>query len=273
MQDKKTKKKQKAKEGTTLTIDIGSLLTPIAILLGAVIIAIGIFVSINRSGTNSIGKDSATNTIGTDSGASGDAPQVDSPKAVTNIDDDPILGNRDTAKIAIVEFSDYECPFCKRYQEQTRDEIVSKYVDSGDAIMVYRDFPLSFHNPLATDEAMAAECVQDLAGNDKYFQYSKSIFNTTQSNGKGMERSKLFDLADNIGVDGKKIESCVDSGKFAEEINKDIEDGGNAGVTGTPGFVIGVLSDNGSVDGVNVSGAQPFSVFEQVIEEQLNRTN
>lgn len=270
------KPNNKIEENQVINIDIQPFLTPIAIFISSIIISISIIVgvngiSLNTSGYN-FGATDNTDTIDVPT-ANDPGQQAGNPAAKTTIDDDPILGDRDKAKVAIVEFSDYECPFCKRHHEQTFDQIVSNYIDTGKAIMVYRDFPLSFHDPLATDQAMAAECIQDLAGDDKYFDYSKLIFETTQSNGQGMSRSQLFDLANDIGVDGDKVESCVDSDKFREEVQKDIADGGQAGVTGTPGFVIGILNEDGSVDGVNVSGAQPYSVFEQVIEEQLERAN
>ncbi|HRN69685.1 MAG TPA: DsbA family protein [Candidatus Woesebacteria bacterium] len=258
-----------------VTIDIQPLLTPISILLSAVIISTSIFfsfrgVNLSNSATPS------SNTTGTTDTAQ--APSVAgtgeaNPSATTTLDDDPVLGDKDKAKVAIVEFSDYECPFCKRHHQETFDQIVKNYVDTGKAIIVYRDFPLSFHDPLASTEAMAAECVQDIAGDKKYFEYSKSVFNTTNSNGQGLEVKKLYELADGIGLDGNKVKDCVDNGKFKAEIQDDIADGGKAGVNGTPGFVIGVLKDDGTVDGVNVSGAQPYSVFEQVINEQLDRTN
>lgn len=269
----KTNSKKQSDE-QVITLNIQPFLTPVAVILSSIIISISLLVSVNgitvSTNSESLG---VSDTADAAPIANNDGQPVGNPSATTTIDDDPILGDKDKAKIAIVEFSDYECPFCKRHHEQTFDQIVSNYVDTGKAIMVYRDFPLNFHDPLATDQAMAAECVQDLAGDNKYYEYSELIFSTTQSNGQGMKRSQLFELANDIGVDGSKVESCVDSDKFREEIENDIADGGKAGVTGTPGFIIGVLNEDGSVDGVNVSGAQPFSVFEQVIEEQLERAN
>ena len=122
---------------------------------------------------------------------------------------------------------------------------------------------------MATTEAIAAECVQDLEGDKKYFEYSKLIFDTTNSNGKGLEKSKLYDLAKNIGVDNDKFTQCLDSEKFKDEVAKDIEDGSAAGVTGTPGFIIGKLGQDGTVEGVIIAGAYPFSEFQKVLDEQL----
>lgn len=106
--------------------------------------------------------------------------------AKVNIDDDPIKGNKDKAKVAIVEFSDFECPFCQRFHSDTFSQIVSDYIDNDKAIYVYRDFPLSFHEPKASEAANAANCVREVAGDDKFFEFSTIYYKNTQSNGKGL---------------------------------------------------------------------------------------
>jgi len=117
-----------------------------------------------------------------------DDPSIKSSTAAakTSLDDDPIIGDRDNAKIAIVEFSDYECPFCQRHHQTTHSQLVSDYVDTGLAVLSYRDFPLSFHEPKASEEASAANCIQILAGDEKYFEYSTLIYERTQTNGTGL---------------------------------------------------------------------------------------
>jgi protein-disulfide isomerase len=106
--------------------------------------------------------------------------------AKVGIDDDPILGDKDKAKVAIVEFSDFECPFCQRFHNDTFNELVENYVDNGKAIYVYRDFPLDFHEPKASEAASAANCVQKVAGDEKYFEFSKLYYERTKSNGDGL---------------------------------------------------------------------------------------
>jgi len=106
--------------------------------------------------------------------------------AKVSIDDDPYLGDKDKVKVALVEFSDFECPFCQRFHGDTFDQIISDYVDSGEIIYVYRDFPLSFHEPKASEAASAANCVQKVAGNEKYFEFSKLYYERTKSNGEGL---------------------------------------------------------------------------------------
>ena len=106
--------------------------------------------------------------------------------AKVNIDDDPIKGNKDKAKVAIVEFSDFECPFCQRFHGETFEQIVSEYIDNDKVIYVYRDFPLSFHEPKASEAASAANCVREVAGDDKFYEFSTIYYKNTQSNGKGL---------------------------------------------------------------------------------------
>lgn len=104
----------------------------------------------------------------------------------TTIDDDPVKGDLGSAQVAVVEFSDYECPFCQRFHQGAYSDIISNYVDTGDAVFVYRDFPLSFHEPKASEAASAANCVQQIAGDDAYFEYSQLYYERTASNGQGI---------------------------------------------------------------------------------------
>ncbi len=263
------KSKTDSVQDDVITLDIQPFLTPISILVGSIIISISILV-----GLNGVKSGDSTDTKNTDTVAGAEdttvpAEQEGFAEATTSIDDDPYLGNKDTATVAIVEFSDYECPFCKRHVQETAPQIIENFVNSGQAIYVYRDFPLSFHDPLATKEAIAAECVQDLAGNDKYFQYHDLIFDTTNSNGQGLEESKLYDFASEVGVDSGQFKSCYESEKFADEVANDIAAGQEAGVSGTPGFVIGTLNEDGTVTGKRIDGAYPYADFESLINEYL----
>lgn len=189
----------------------------------------------------------------------------------TSIDDDPMMGDKSNAKVAFVEFSDYECPFCKMYFDQTYEQIKKEYVDTGKILYVYRDFPLSFHEPMATYEARAASCVRDQAGDQRYFQFHDLVFKNTKSNGNGLTKDQTDTFAAQTGIDTGKYKDCINSDKFKDEIQKDQSDGSKIGVNGTPGFVIGKLGSDGIVDGVVFTGAQPFAAFKSVIDQQLSR--
>jgi len=171
-----------------------------------------------------------------------------------SVDDDAVLGNKD-AKVTIIEFSDYQCPFCGRFWSDTLPQIKSQYIDTKKVKLVYRDFPLTSIHPNAQPAAEAVECVRYVAkGSDEaYFKMHDKIFQNQQA----LSTENLKAWAKELGYD---ITSCLDSGKFRSEVQKDSSDGQSAGVQGTPAFFI-----NGKL----VSGAQPFSVFKQAIDAEL----
>lgn len=183
------------------------------------------------------------------------------PKVDVSVDDDAVLGDKN-APVTIVEFSDFECPFCKRYHQGAYQDIITQYVETGKVKIVYRDFPLSFHDPLASQQAIAAECIADQLGDEKYYEYSDLIFANTNSNGNGMEKDKLYELAAEVGAKEAKFAECLDNEEFADEVAADIADGRAYGVSGTP---------TNFVNGQQVIGAQPFSVFQALIEAELNK--
>ena len=176
-------------------------------------------------------------------------------------DDDPVLGDPN-APVTIVEWSDFECPFCNRFFKNTLPEIKEKYIDTGKVKLVYRDFPLDFHNPLSTTESNAANCAREQGDDETYFAYHDKVFSTTTGNGRGLQVEQLYDMAEELGLDRNRFVECVESGKYDDEITKDIADGMRAGVQGTPAFL---------VNGLSVSGAQPFANFEQIIEDALSK--
>ena len=166
-------------------------------------------------------------------------------------DDDAFLGDKN-APVTIIEFSDFECPFCARFYKQTLPQLQRAYIDTGKVKLVYRDFPLSFH-PNAQKAAEAAECVREQGGDEAYFKMHDAIFENQPS----LSESNLKVWAQDLGYD---IDSCLDSDKFRSEVQKDFADGQAAGISGTPSFFI---------NGQKLVGAQPFSAFQQIIEAEL----
>ena len=167
------------------------------------------------------------------------------------IDDDAVKGITD-APVTIIEWSDFECPFCGRFYEETLRQIEDKYIKTGKVKFVYRDFPLSFHTQ-AQKAAESAECAGEQG---KFYEMHDLLFESGVQGGV----ISFKQYAKQIGLDTTKFNTCLDTGAMASEIQKDFADGQRAGVQGTPGFLI-----NGKL----VSGAQPFSVFQQVIEAEL----
>ena len=179
-------------------------------------------------------------------------------KEVTN--DERIRGNKN-AKLTLVEYSDFECPFCKSFHP-TVNELLKSY---GDKIrLVYRDYPLPFHQN-AQKEAEAGRCIAELGGNDAFWKYADTIFERTTSNGTGFALDKLGSLAAEVGVNQSTFQKCLDSGKYTQAVKDQITDGGGAGVSGTPStFVIDAKGETKLV-----VGAQPIDAFKTVIDQAL----
>jgi protein-disulfide isomerase len=166
-------------------------------------------------------------------------------------DDDALKGNPD-AKVTIVEFSYFECPYCERFYSGAYPEIIEKYVDTGKVNFVYRDYPLNFHKD-AQKAAEAAECAGE-QGN--YYAMHDKLF----ENQSAMGVASLKQYAAEIGLDTTKFNTCLDSGAMASEVQADFAAGQALGVSGTPSFYI---------NGTKLVGSQPFSEFERVIEAEL----
>ena len=190
-----------------------------------------------------------------------------SPKQVS-VDDDPVLGDKN-APITLIEFSDYECPFCKRHFEQALPEIKKDYIDTGKVKLVFRDYPLSFHDPMATTEAIAANCAREQGGDPAYFRYHDEIFKRTKSNGNGLTKENLYTISTDLGLNTVNLTSCVESEKYKDEVAKDFADGSAVGVSGTPGFFIGKSTADGKITGTPLVGAQPYSAFKIIIDQML----
>ena len=168
------------------------------------------------------------------------------------VDDDTVQGSAN-APVTIVEFSDYQCPFCQRFYQQTLPQIEQNYIQTGKAKFVYRDFPLSSIHPFAQKAAEAAECAGEQG---KYYEMHNKLFGEGVTG--GVDGYKQF--AKDIGLDTAKFNDCIDSGKMAAEVSKDQQDGVAVGIQGTPGFII-----NGEV----ISGAQPYERFKAAIDAAL----
>jgi len=179
-------------------------------------------------------------------------PTLNPPLKVTaSADDDARIGSPD-APVEIIEFSDFQCPYCSR-AAPTVKQILDEYGD--DVTFVYRDFPLESIHPMAMPSALAAECVREQGGDEAYFEYHDKLF----ANQQFLSNENLKQWAQEQGFD---IDSCLDSQKYLDEVKKDLSDGQAAGGKGTPYFVI---------NGVPVSGAVPFENFKQVIDAELNK--
>ena len=175
------------------------------------------------------------------------------------VGDAPTLGDPN-APVTIVEFSDYECPFCSRFFDQTLARIKSEYVDTGKVKFVYKDFPIVSIHPQAQKAAESARCVREQLGDDGYWAMHDMLFEGQQQLGV----TSFKQWARELGVNGVQFDSCLDSGKYAEAVGADADEGVALGVNGTPTLFI---------NDVRVVGAVPFEQIAGVIERELENTN
>jgi protein-disulfide isomerase len=160
----------------------------------------------------------------------------------------------ENAPVTIYEFSDYQCPFCARFFSSTLSQIEEAYIKTGKVKFVYKDFPLDSIHAEATPAAIAARCAGDQG---KFWEMHDSIFENQQS----LSSSNYKKWASEMGLNTGEFNNCLDTQKYLSAVRKDLVEGQEAGIRGTPGFVIA---------GKVISGAQPFSVFQQAIEAELS---
>ena len=189
----------------------------------------------------------------------GGADQVDKLRQ-----DDHIRGDKN-ARMLLIEYSDLECPFCKRFHP-TAQQLVDEY--NGQVVWVYRHFPLDQIHQKADKEAEAVECAYELAGNDGFWKLTDKIFEVTPSN-NGLNLDDLPKLAGEVGLNQGAFKTCLDSGKMAQHVEADFQNGAKAGVTGTPG---NILLDTKTGKTKLIPGALPFENFKTEIDNMLKES-
>ena len=179
----------------------------------------------------------------------------------------PIKGDKN-AKVTVVEFTDYQCPFCSRHFKQTWPRLEQDFVKTGKAKFVLRDLPIEAIHPLAFKAAEAAYCA---GGQGKFWEMHDHLF-TNQS---ALDRKDLSAHAQAIGIDVPSFDKCVDSGAGALKIRKDIADSRNATARGTPIFYVGLTEPGGNqVKAVKIiRGAHDYATFKEAIDGLLSSTN
>lgn len=179
--------------------------------------------------------------------------QPDGNRIDVSVDDDPFIGPED-APVTVVEFGDFQCPYCKQFADETLRDLLEEY--EGDIRFVYRDFPLSSIHPDAQRSAEAAECADEQG---MFWEMHDAIF---AQQPQGLSEEDLTLLAQDIGLDQDQFIDCLDSGLTTDEVLADYDDGLRYGVSGTPTFYI---------NGIELVGAQPLREFEDIIDEELGR--
>ncbi len=218
---------------------------PGAIIIAGALIAGAIMYTNSRGGVVAVG--------GNELAGAGTAPLVEG----NLVDDDAMLGDP-SASVTIVEFADYQCPFCGKFFKTVMPQITEKYIKTGKVKFVYRDF--AFLGEESEWAASAAECAKEQG---KFWEYHDYLY--THQNGENQgafHKKNLKQFAGALGLDGSKFDSCLDTDKYLEEVRKDTEAGRLAGVSGTPTTF---------VNGRAVVGAVPFAQFDALVSDALKK--
>ena len=191
------------------------------------------------------------------------APTVAPPPQVVKVANGklPFLGN-ENAKVTVVEFSDFQCPFCKQYFDNTASQLSDAYIKTGKIKFYYRNYPLTSIHPNAQKAAEAGECANEQG---KFWDYHDLLFqdqDTWAPMSAADAVNAFVNYAGQVGMDTDQFKSCLDSDKYKNAVATDTADGNKVQVDGTPTFF---------VNGYRLVGAQPFSEFQKVIDEQLKK--
>jgi protein-disulfide isomerase len=165
------------------------------------------------------------------------------------------------AKVTIVEFSDFQCPYCSKFFTGAYPEIKKNYIDTGKVKLVFRNFPLDFH-PGAMPAALAALCAKEQGGDTAFFKMHDKLFadQATVFADTSVIDATLKKMAANMGLNTAKFNTCLDSKKYQKDVEADLADASSVGISGTPSFIVG---------GRIISGAQPYASFKVLIDQAL----
>jgi protein-disulfide isomerase len=182
-----------------------------------------------------------------------------------SLGDSPVRGDPN-APVTMIEFSDFQCPFCGEFYTQTLPQVMQNYIDPGKVKLVYKNFPLQSLHPNAMAAALAAECANEQG---KFWEYHDMLFESQNSwaNLSSVNATNTFkQYASQLGLDANSFNSCVDTAKYTDKVNKDVQDGTNYGASGTPTFFIG----NDKNGYTKLVGAQPFAAFKLELDSELS---
>ena len=169
------------------------------------------------------------------------------------------IGRAD-APVTLVEFADYQCPFCKRFHTDAYAELKKSYIDTGKLRFVSRDLPLEFH-PFAMKAAEAARCAGD---QNKYWELRDALYTNVAPPSDDVIKKAV----ESLSLDAKDFQTCLDSDKYKTDVQKDASEAAKLQISGTPTFVL-AKSAKDKLDGVRIVGAQPFAAFQAAIEGLL----
>ncbi len=176
-------------------------------------------------------------------------------------EDAPALGS-DSAKVTIVEFGDYQCTWCHRWHESTKDTLLANYVETGKARFLFKDFPINDLSDRAS--SLAAEASYCAADQGKYWEYHDELYaNWNGENTGWVTKASLNAFAANVGIQGESFSECLDSGRHSELVRQNYNLAVAIGLDATPSFIVLYEGETPKL----LRGAHPYSTFQQVIDE------
>lgn len=238
-------------EPTVTSNPKSSVAIPLAIVFGFGLIALAIYFS-------GIGNKAAPT-----------APTVTAPTPTTAskirpVDGTDYIKGNPNAPILIVEYSDYDCPFCKSFHD-TMTQIMNEYGVDGKVAWVYRQFPIAQLHPNAPRISEAALCVGEVAGNDAFWKFSDQIFQNRAIN-EQTNITKLPEYATTAGADKEQFMKCLEGGSMKSKVTASYNEGVSAGIQGTPHSFVIIGNQQAPIE-----GAQPYEVVKQVVENLLGQ--
>ena len=197
-------------------------------------------------------------------GAAGDKAQPEGEAEISEeikkeiVSEAAFVKGNENASVTVVEFSDYQCPFCKRHFDQTADQLMKEYVDTGKVRYMFRDLPLSFH----ANAHVAAEAARCAGDQDQYEAYHDKLFENQTVWAEVSDPATIFSgYATELGMNAGTFSSCFSSGEHKAAVDEDLALARKAGASGTPTFF---------VNGKRLVGAQPFAAFKTMVDAELN---
>ncbi len=182
-----------------------------------------------------------------------------------NVEKDPVLGKTD-ARVGIIEWTDYQCPFCGRFTSEAYPKIVSDYVDTGKVRFIYRDLPLASIHPWSQLAAVAAHCAGEQG---KFWEMHNSLF----ADQRAMRPPDISNRAAKLELDMSKFNECINSSRYNELIDTSVKGAQRMNINGTPTFLLGTFNDGGSIMKIEKSiiGTYPFEKFQADLDELLKK--
>jgi len=228
----------------------GNIGIAIAIIIAGLLIATSVVVTNNKDSQ----QEKTSQEISSEE-------SINEPIVISEVSEEDYIRGDINAPIKIIEYSDTECPFCKRLH-QTLKKVHEEYPE--DVVWVYRHLPMLQLHPKALPEAVATECAGEQRGDDAFWQMLDRIYEETPGNNR-LDLEKLPEFATDIGLDVDKFNECLTSNRYEEKIAKQTEEAFNAGAKGTPFSV--VVTPEGNY--ISVPGAQPIDVWTNLIDSIL----